>query len=379
MPDPIWTDQSVSDLEVRVHGYLVMWNRLYAGRFPRTREVAHALARAECTIRRAMQGLEQAGYLALGRATKASRYTPRLGYRLKTPGARLSAATRPDPQQRLFPDDQDEPEKESRRHAQEPVEARSPARESAQPCALFVPPLTTPYKEERDIDRLAGTREESERSVSIPLPETPKSPDVSDGEYVDAMFDRARELFASLMREEVARAAAEYGCENVELVLEKAERRPEPPSSWAWVAVTLRNMKLENKLFAPMDPRLWMGNYNPPVPIMPVTEADMPAPDELAALVVKASVPGLEGEWTRRFLRSWVAAGALDLSRLPAGLLDGVSGSVPEPAQKKAGRVHSRQTPTRPAGGPSPAALDYTVNGCSRQKKTPSSHGQLPL
>jgi len=401
MPDPIWTDPSVSDLEVRVHGFLVMWNR-HHGRFPTIREIARSLpgwkghSRAECTVSRALHDLERAGYLVLGRRSQETRYEASLGYRLKTPGPKPAARSRPERQEQLFPTERDSQPDVPEERATEDDRARSPARDGAQNCALFEPPLTTPLKEERETDRLAGTREgESGQSVLIVSQETEKAPEaavlikdykrdapadeVSAEEYLEDLNRRAIELFDVQVKEEtVAQAVAQYGHVAVDTALQKAEERTPQPEYWGWVLATLKNWKREDKLPEPADPRFWMGNYNPPAPIEPVTAAGMPGPGELTELIKKAQGNGIDREWTRRFLRSWVAAGALDPDRLPADLLEGVSVPAPMPAEGVAGRGPSLQTFPRPAGGPSPQALDYTVNNHSRQKKAPSGRGQLP-
>ena len=207
----------------------------------------------------------------------------------------------------------------------------------------------------------------------------PPRDEVSAEEYLEDLNRRAVELFDVQVKEEtVAQAVAQYGHVAVDTALQKAEERTPQPEHWGWVLATLKNWKREDKLPEPEDPRFWMGNYNPPAPIDPVTAAGMPGPDELADMIAEAQGHGKGREWNRRFLRSWVAAGALDPSRLPADLLEGVSVPAPVLAEGVAGRGSSLQTSPRPAGGPSPRALNYTVNNHSRQKRLPSGRGQLP-
>ncbi len=324
MPDPIWTDSAVSDLAVRVHGFLVCWMRLHPGRFPRAREVASALGRAECTVRRAIQSLERAGYLVLGKRPAHSRYQAAMGYRLKAPGPKLASQPRPDQQRRLFPDGADE-------RAPGPPESIPGARESAPGSALPI------NKEEIDkTDNIAGTRAEVRLSVLSP-PEEPKSQEPTDADYLASLVDRARDLVDGATPEKVVKAVEVFGLENVDRAIEVAEERSPAPDHWRFIEVTLENWKREEKLSESSAASTCGQNYNPVTVIAPLTVADVATDEELPAMIVQAYERSPAGKLARAFMRNWVAKGLVPAEKIPSELL------APEPGKTPAGG-HSRQT-----------------------------------
>jgi len=404
VPDLIWTDRTVTDRDRTVLGFLVSRSRQDQGRFPTVSEVARALDRSEFTIRRAYHALEDAGYLELGRLKKESRFRARLGYKLKTPGPRLASPPSQDHQGELFTlegeDDRSRVSKKVNRREQkvQPQAKQIVALPGEQIVAPTPPPINTEERE-RQTDEFAGTREASCQSVSFtpkpkeeePSAETVKETEgakedamlirdykqqvpvdeVSENEYVDSLIDRASDVFQDATREGVAEAVAQYGCEAVDVALEKAEERIPAPEHWNWVLGTLKNWKREDKLPEPADPKFWLQNYNPPAPISPLTMADMPTDEELPNFMAGAYGDDVLSRARRGFLRGWVKLGLIAPSKIDPKLLN------PEPEERKTGRGSVAKLTPRPVGGHGQRALDYTVNGCSRQKKTLDGQGQL--
>ncbi|MHB8397380.1 MAG: winged helix-turn-helix domain-containing protein [Candidatus Limnocylindrales bacterium] len=310
IPDPIWTDSEVSDLAVRVHGYLVLWERTHPGRFPSVREVALAIGRADCTVRRAIQSLESAGYVLLEREGKRSRYQASTGYELRSPGPKLARPLVPDPQRRLFPAEPDE-------RAPAIVKARTSDRQSAQPCA---PPINT---ESQKTDRLANTREVclsgAPQQAEIPRAEPQSQSEApTDKDYLACLTQRAGDLVRGASAEAVGAAVAEFGFETVGQAIETAERRNPAPVHWAFILAMLANWRREAKLAkitarpAPQRTTEWTGHG-----VAPLTTADMPSEAELPGLLELAASRGPLADIAKAQIRSWVLAGLLDVGRVP--------------------------------------------------------------
>ena len=326
MPDPIWTDPSVSDLDVRVHGYLVCWLRLHPGRFPTACEIAAALIRAECTVRRAIQSLERAGYLILERCGKKSRYKASMGYRLKRPGPKLASPGPLDRQGTLFPKGGENLEE---RVDVEPVGAQT----CAQTCA---PPINT--EREKDKDKLAGTREEV-RPSDLPQEQTPEPTEpVTDAEYGKYLYDRARGFLKGVKADLVALAIIRFGTMAVDRALDKAEQRNPVAEYWGFVEVILANWEREEKLGDAKPSKgkpLYQNSIDPATRHVALTQAEVPA-DGLPEAIAEIRAGGRMARLWQSNLLSWIAKGLVEPGDVPPDVLLPIAGST--------GRGLGRQT-----------------------------------
>lgn len=320
IPDPIWTDKTVSDLEVRVHGYLVLWMRLHPGRFPEIREVAVAIGRAECTVRRAVQALDRSGYLVLEKRGKRSRYYASMGYRLKTPGPKLARHPVAEQQGRLFPDDTEE-------RAPAIVEARTSDRQIVLVCA---PPINTERERE---DRLACTRDVVRPFSLQPLTEE----DLALSEHEGLLLARAAALgLAEASPKAVSCAVHEFGATNVGDAITVAEQRAEPPGNWRFVVTVLENWRKEGKL----DKKNKLSNDNKGAPPprsasphkagsreVPLTKSDVPDAEISEALKI-ASGRGADARVAKTLLRHWMTLGLVHPEMIPPDLAASMSEKI---------------------------------------------------
>jgi hypothetical protein len=354
MPDPIWTDPSVSDLAIRVHGFLIAWMRRHPGRFPRTSEIANGIDRAECTVRRAVKSLERAGYIVLGKRSAESRYEASMGYRLLgSPKPKLSAAIRPSLQRELFPDPIEE-------RADVRADMGSSDRESAQTCA---PPSIKREKEKTDRQKEvcpSDSFSHEEPDAKSPPPQVLSGEEALEQDHLAELLRRAELLFdTEVDRRKLEARIAVDGMLAVEQVIELAENRIPAPEHWGWVTATLENWAREGK--TPKPPKSFIERQSPVIPaIKPLSAADMPSDEDLPATIALAREPGAVGKMHTSLLRRGLEAGLLDPAKIPHDIVSG----------RPAGGPVGKLTP-RPVGDPFPRSLHYTVYRSTQDKESP--------
>jgi hypothetical protein len=351
IPDQLWEDPLVDPVDVWLYGWLNRWSRLHPGYLPTRRQIGRAMRKSPQTAARSIDRLRAAGWISAG---------PDL--RLTFPTARLAVAP-PETVQGFLPGLDFGAESA-------PLEQLGRATGGA-PTRLgdgFVPPHT-PLVIEQEKRLTNEPSQEQQVSQSFFLSSEGKA---SEDEFDLRLIDRAAVLFTNATPRKVRAAIRKHGSLAVERALDVAQDKK--PESIGYLLGILRNWEEEGiakqrpptlKVVAPEPPRA--GRAIPP----PLTRADMPGGDELAAIIDQASGHGTSAAMWRVSLRSWVEAGLMPADGIPPELLE-------RGAKNTGCRANSAKSPRQPAGDPSRSESNCTVNQSPRQNQPGASPDQLP-
>ncbi len=352
LPEHAWPDPNLSTNAKIILGGLVLIARGRQVFHATNREVAKMCAVCERSVMRGIGELEERGYAS--RNSIGPRFSfefqLRRGERSVVPFSVMSVATAPMTGQSPPPDSP----VTAPMTGQSPLSIRDEIRET---------------KPDGEPVRLWFENEPEPEPLKQPPPDPPKP--IGDDEFLVDLIKRGTLTIPETSAEDVRRTAKLHGRNLVSEALDIAEAATGPIRGWGYVLGIISKRKAEIARAA--KPR----NHNPVEKTKALTVDDVPAGEDLAEWIRKASgigVTAVVARLMRAGLLGWVAKGLVPRELIPAELLEP---EYPPGARNKTDCGSTCKVPPQPVGAPSPDTQDYSLHKRANQITSNSGRGQF--